>query len=109
MSDTPARRLEAALDQVATELDLPSLVLADDSGLLMAAGRGAREADEVAALAALRAADVAGRDEVASGRVKGRAVSVGDGHVVLGALGDTAITSAAFDRVSRTVSETLAR
>ena len=44
--------LEVWLDTVARRHDVPVLVVADGSGLLVAAGRDAVEAEEIAALAA---------------------------------------------------------
>lgn len=99
----PAARLTAELGHLAETYGLPSLVVADSAGLLVAAADGAAEVDEVAALSALRAVGDTRRPEVASGRVKAREVQVQGEVLVVGALGDTNVCAAVFDRAERAV------
>lgn len=99
----PAARLTAELGHLAETYGLPSLVVADQAGLLVAAADGAAEVDEVAALSALRAVGDGRRPEVASGRVKAREIPVGGEVLVVGALGDTNVCAAVFDRAERAV------
>lgn len=94
-------RLAHDLDQAAAEAGVPSLVVADRAGLLIA-GAG-DQADVVAAVGSLRADGHPGRAELIDGRVKAREVDLGDERVVLAAVGDTVVTAAAFDKVIATV------
>lgn len=100
---TARQRLFDRLDTAAAEKGLPSLVVADQSGLLIAASAGSTGSDETAALSALRAEGNDARSEVVEGRVKARAVDLGDEQVIVGALGDTAIVAQVFDDLEETV------
>ncbi|MEZ4317580.1 MAG: hypothetical protein R3F61_08745 [Myxococcota bacterium] len=100
-------RLDSELGSAARTHAVPSLVIADRAGLLIASAPEGTANEEVAALAALRADGHMGRSEVVEGRVKAREVHVGDDVVVMGAIGDTAICAAVFDEVEDTVRQTL--
>lgn len=100
--------LESHLGQTARSHGVPSLVVADEAGLPMAASSDAVAVDEVAAISALRASGDESRSELVNGRVKARAVDVGGHQVLLGAIGDTAICAAVFDEVEDAVKQTLA-
>jgi predicted regulator of Ras-like GTPase activity (Roadblock/LC7/MglB family) len=104
----PADRLDAKLSRVATDHAVPSLVVADRSGLVVASAGDDTQAEGVAALTALRASGDQSRAELASGRVKSRPVDIGDDVVLLGAIGDTAICSAVFDEAEEEVKRHLA-
>lgn len=108
LSPTPHDRLRDALDE-ATRATGVRVVVADAAGLPVTASTGTPEIDALAAVAALRASGDAGRAEVVAGRVKARTVPVGDATLVVGAVGDTAICGAVFDRVAPAVAETLGR
>lgn len=104
---TPSAPLDAQLGAAARTFAVPSLVVADQSGLVVASAPQGSMVDEVAALSALRASGHNGRAEVVDGRVKARQVQVGEEVLVLGAIGDTAICSAVFDEVESAVQNTL--
>ena len=108
MSDTNtpwSERLNTKLDTLAKANDLPSLVVADDQGLLVAASDSASQADEVAALCAVQENGVSPRKTIEGDRVKARTVVMGERTVVMGALGDTAICAAVFDVAEEAVKE----
>lgn len=102
-------KLSRQLDDIARDSTLPSLVLADESGLLVAAASNSTQSDEVAALSALRAGGDERRSEVAAGRVKARAIDVGGDTVLVGGIGDTHVTRPVFDRVEAMVKDVLQR
>lgn len=104
---TPRERLFQQLDSAAAERGLPSLVVADRSGLLIAASESSTASEETAALSALRAEGDVARAELVEGRVKARRVDLGDDEVIVGALGDTAIVAQVFDDLETVVRDGL--
>lgn len=97
------------LDSLKADSGLPSVVVADTSGLLIAAAKDATTPEETAALAALRVEGNPARGELVDGRVKARSIEVGAEQVVVGALGDTAICAQVFDALEGAVRDGLSR
>lgn len=106
MSSTD-QRLTQALDLIAKEHGLPSLVVADDGGLLVAAATDADDREAVAAYAASRVAGVPQTPDMVKMRVKAREVSMRRGNLVVGAVGDTAICGVALARAAKDVQDVL--